>query len=276
MRDPYQVLGVSRGATEEEIKKAYRALSRKYHPDANINNPRKDEAEAKFKEVQQAYQQILREQSGGGSQYSGSQYGGGSSYGGYRSGGSYGGYSYGGRGSDSTGYDGDGYQGYGGQGYGRAGGYDDFWDTFFGGAYQRSGGYQNSGVNFRNETDPHLRAAASYINSGEYQQALNVLRDISPRTAQWYYYSAYANSGVGNNVIALEHARKAAAMEPNNINYRQLVQTLENGGTWYRQQQSGYGYPNSSAGSFCTRMCMGYALCTMCCGGGMCCGPCYC
>ncbi len=60
MNDPYSVLGISRGATDDEIKKAYRALSRKYHPDANINNPNKDQAEAKFKEVQQAYQQIMQ------------------------------------------------------------------------------------------------------------------------------------------------------------------------------------------------------------------------
>ena len=50
--DPYSVLGVSRDASEEEIKKAYKALSRKYHPDANINNPKKDQAEEKFKEIQ--------------------------------------------------------------------------------------------------------------------------------------------------------------------------------------------------------------------------------
>ena len=61
MTDPYAVLGVSRDASDEEIKKAYRSLSRKYHPDANINNPNKDQAEAKFKEVQQAYQQIMHE-----------------------------------------------------------------------------------------------------------------------------------------------------------------------------------------------------------------------
>ena len=56
MMDPYQVLGVSRSASDEEIKKAYRSLSRKYHPDANVNNPNKAQAEEKFKEVQEAYE----------------------------------------------------------------------------------------------------------------------------------------------------------------------------------------------------------------------------
>ena len=63
--DPYSVLGVSRDASEEEIKKAYKALSRKYHPDANINNPNKDQAEEKFKEIQAAYQQIMKERTEG-------------------------------------------------------------------------------------------------------------------------------------------------------------------------------------------------------------------
>ena len=55
MTDPYEVLGVSRGASDDEIKKAYRKLSRTYHPDANINNPNKDQAEEKFKEAAEAY-----------------------------------------------------------------------------------------------------------------------------------------------------------------------------------------------------------------------------
>ena len=58
MTDPYQVLGVTRSASDEEIKKAYRNLSRKYHPDANVNNPDRAQAEEKFKEVNEAYETL--------------------------------------------------------------------------------------------------------------------------------------------------------------------------------------------------------------------------
>ena len=75
MIDPYRVLGVSRDASDEEIKKAYKKLSRKYHPDANINNPNKDQAEEKFKEIQQAYQQIMKERTEGYSSSQSSAYG---------------------------------------------------------------------------------------------------------------------------------------------------------------------------------------------------------
>ena len=105
MSDPYSILGVDRNASDEEIKKAYRRLSRKYHPDANINNPHKEEAEAKFKEVQQAYQQIMDErergyssggygQNGSGSGYNGNPYGGSSydDYGPFGGFGNFGGY----------------------------------------------------------------------------------------------------------------------------------------------------------------------------------------
>lgn len=63
--DPYQILGIPRTATDEEVKKAYRALSRKYHPDANINNPNKEQAEEKFKQVQAAYEMIMNKQTTG-------------------------------------------------------------------------------------------------------------------------------------------------------------------------------------------------------------------
>lgn len=90
MTDPYQVLGVARGASDEEIKKAYRSLSRKYHPDANVNNPNKAAAEEKFKQVQQAYDQIMKEKQQGtgyggtyGNSYGGSSYGDFGGFGGY-------------------------------------------------------------------------------------------------------------------------------------------------------------------------------------------------
>ena len=76
-KNPYEVLGVSPGASDDEIKKAYRELSRKYHPDANINNPLADLAAEKFKEVQEAYDTIMRERTSG----SGYSYGYGSGYG---------------------------------------------------------------------------------------------------------------------------------------------------------------------------------------------------
>lgn len=63
--NPYKVLGVSPDATDDEVKKAYRTLSRRYHPDANINNPNKDAAEEKFKEVQEAYKAIMKDRQDG-------------------------------------------------------------------------------------------------------------------------------------------------------------------------------------------------------------------
>ena len=52
--NPYEVLGISPSATDDEVKRAYRELSRKYHPDSYVNNPLSDLAEEKFKEVQEA------------------------------------------------------------------------------------------------------------------------------------------------------------------------------------------------------------------------------
>lgn len=63
--DPYRVLGVSPEASDDDIKKAYRKLSRQYHPDANVNNPNKEEAEEKFKEVQKAYDILMKRRQSG-------------------------------------------------------------------------------------------------------------------------------------------------------------------------------------------------------------------
>ena len=225
MYDPYSVLGVGRNATEEEIKKAYKTLSRKYHPDANINNPNRDQAEEKFKEIQAAYQQIMKEKTSG-----------------------YGGQGYsGGTGSQGS---------YGGFGYGP------FWSFGYGGFGQS----QETGY----EEEAHLRAAGNYIRNGYYREARTTLDNMAERerNARWYYYSAVAHSGLGSNVAALEHARRAAALEPDNISYRSLVQQLESGGSWYRQRQASYGYPTFGGGDLCMKLCCLEMMCNLCCCGG--------
>lgn len=239
MRDPYQVLGISRNATEEEIKKAYRALSRKYHPDANVNNPNKTAAEETFKEIQQAYQQIMKERTEGTGSHG---------HGSYRQS-SYGGYS---------------------QSSGRRDGYNDF-DGF--GGFGGFGGFENSQTGY--EEDNYLRAAGNYIRSGYYKEARNVLDNIetNARNARWYYYSALAHAGLGNQIAALEHAKRAAAMEPGNRDYANLVYQFENGGNWYQQRQYTYGQPYPNGSNICFKLCLANLFCNLCCGsGGLCCG----
>ena len=91
MRDPYQVLGVPSTATDEEVKKAYRNLAKKYHPDNYHDDPLADLAQEQMKEINEAYEEIQNQRKRGAS---------GNGYGAY--GGSYGG-SYGGYGANSYG-----------------------------------------------------------------------------------------------------------------------------------------------------------------------------
>ncbi|MBQ8813234.1 MAG: J domain-containing protein [Lachnospiraceae bacterium] len=203
MIDPYQVLGVERSATDDEIKKAYRKLSRKYHPDANINNPNAAQAEMKFKEVQQAYEQIVREREGGGR---------------------------------------------GGYGY----------------------SYENRGYSYQGTGDDavKMQAAANYINNRYYREALNVLSQVAVHDGRWYFFSALANAGLGNNVLAKEQARQALSLEPDNWEYQNLVNRLEGLGSWYSDMGSMYGHTMQMDQSCCSRLCLAYTLCNCCCMGG--------
>ena len=235
MRNPYQILGVSETASMDEIKKAYRKLSRIYHPDANVNNPNKDQAEAKFKEIQAAYQQIVDEREHGGSR---------SSYNG----------SYGN--SSQSGYGQGSYQ----QSYG---GFEDFFGGF--------GGFQGQ---YRQESNDStlMQAAANYLRSGYFKEAWNVLQSVptQERNAKWYYYSAQANAGIGNNITALEYAQSAVRLEPENYVYQDLLRKLQSGENWYSSRGSRYGRPAGGLSSCCCELMLLQCLC----GNG--CVPCFC
>lgn len=71
LMNPYEVLGVKEGASEEEIKAAYKELVKKYHPDKYVNNPLADLAEQKLQEVNEAYDMLMKNGTAGGSYGSG-------------------------------------------------------------------------------------------------------------------------------------------------------------------------------------------------------------
>ncbi|MDO4621166.1 MAG: DnaJ domain-containing protein [Lachnospiraceae bacterium] len=238
--DPYKILGIGENCTDDELKKAYRAMSKKWHPDANPNN--QAVAEEKFKEVQEAYRQIVDARARGTSAYgSSSGYGPGSSYG-YN--------------SSSAGRDYREYNGYGNM-------YEDFFNQWANYSNQR----RQENANEPNE----MVAARNYINAGHYREAMTALGQMaeSARTARWYYYAAMASQGMGNNVGAMNYAKRAADMEPDNMEYRRLLQNLQNGGTWYQNRGETYGgFTQMSSGtSWCLSMLALNLFCNCCCGG---------
>ena len=215
--DPYRVLGVSPDASDEEIKRAYRLLAKKYHPDLNPGDP---EAARKMQEVNAAYDQIKNPE-----KYTQSQSGG--------------------------------YGGYGGYGSDPFGGYDPF-----GGARQR--GYTGT------TEEQYRNSAQQYIRFNRFREALNVLENCADRDAQWYYLSALANSGLGNQITALEHIRRAVSMDPDNREYLWALDQIESGGQAYRQQAGNFG-GFTMGGSPCASLCLCYAFQLLCCRGGFFC-----
>ena len=168
--NPYDVLGVSQNADEETVKKAYKELVKKYHPDKYVNNPLADLAAEKMKEINQAYDMIINKKTSSGS---------------------------------STGYGNTGY-----------------------------GGYQNA--------KPTFSAVRSLIQMNNIMQALMMLQSL-PKTAEWYYLSGLANIKAGRYTDGIRFMEQAVAMEPDNNEYRDTLNSVKNRSTQYNTGGGMYG-----------------------------------
>lgn len=115
----------------------------------------------------------------------------------------------------------------------------------------------------------YRRAAYQYIRYGKFQEAINTLASDPERNAQWYYLSALANDGAGNDVTALEHIRRAVSMEPDNAQYLAALRRIESGGGAYREQAEQYG--GFGGRSVCVPICSCYLAQAFCCRGRYCC-----
>ena len=199
--NPYEVLGVSRNASIDEIKKAYKELSRKYHPDSYVGNPLSSLAEEKFKQVQEAYDAIMKEKNG---------------------------------------------------------------DLNYTDNYNNSGYY--------NGESGEMAEVYNLLGRRAYSQALSLLDSMPNRNAKWYYYSAIAQVGLGNNLRGMEYARMAVSMEPNNIEYQNLVNRLSFQGNRYGEVRNVYRGGRSGfddASDLCCKLWLADSLCE-CMGGDLC------
>lgn len=112
---------------------------------------------------------------------------------------------------------------------------------------------------------PEMQAARNFVVNGRYAEARRVLDGMTARNARWYYLSSLANQGLGNSIDALQDARRAVQLDPNNTEYRMHLQRLQNPGRTYRTQTT-YAQPGGIM-RWCWSMILLNLLCNCCCGG---------
>lgn len=207
MNDPYATLGVSSNATDDEIKKAYRDLARKYHPDNYHDNPLADLAQEKMKEINEAYDQVQKMRAGGGS-----------------------GQTYGNRAGEQSSY---------------------------------SGSYSSSYANGYGGYTTYARVRQA-INLGNLQVAEELLGQIANRDAEWYFLSGSVAYRKGWLDVARQNYQMACQMAPNNMEYRQALNYMQNGSNPYRSANYG---SSLDCGDCCTSLICADCLCN-CLGGG--------
>lgn len=157
--NPYEVLGIKPGASQEEIKSAYRKLVKQYHPDQYRDNPLQELAEKKLAKVNEAYQMLTN-----------------------------------------------------------------------GNASSNSNNYSsNSYNNTSNGTDDSmLQQARAYISRGNIAACEQILSRVGTRTAEYYYLTGMCHLQRGWYDSALQNIRTACNMNPNNMEYRQTLNKLQN------------------------------------------------
>ena len=146
-------------------------------------------------------------------------------------------------------------------------GFDGF-DGFdpFGFGFGFNGYSQQSGASYSGSDSPEMQAARNFVVNGRYAEARRVLDGMTARNARWYYLSSLANQGLGNSIDALQDARRAVQLDPNNTEYRMHLQRLQNPGRTYRTQTT-YAQPGGIM-RWCWSMILLNLLCNCCCGGG--------
>lgn len=187
--NPYYVLGISPDATEDEIKKKYRELVKKYHPDLHPND---DECARKMSEVNEAYE-LIKSGNASSAAYTSQSYN---------------------RSAPSGSYSQNG-QTY----YYQYADVEDIFNAFFGG-FGFSTRYDN------NSADAYERIR-NYIDYGDYNRAAAVLNNINDRNGKWYYYAAKVSVGMYQYENALKFAEQSVKLDPDSNEYKDYYQKVQ-------------------------------------------------
>ena len=183
MGNPYEVLEIKEGSSKEEIKKAYREMAKKYHPDQYTNNPLKDLAEDKMRELNEAYDYLMKNSTGGNSS-----------------------------------------------------------------GFSPSNNYQN------NSSSPEYSSIRMNIQNGDLNGAENSLNNISDQGAEWCFLMGFVQMQRGHYDTAFTYITKACNLDPNNMEYRQTFNKLNNSNNSYRQSYYNRGGGNDDMCSFCAKL----------------------